>query len=150
LKNTFRYFTTPGGLHLDRGEYERFRLSVRQAIRDILNLGEGEQLKRDDFMKVASFINADLGTKSAGYPYMCKKGEAFELYGKEIEKRVGYFRNMSYPEGDSCINLLHCRTYKKGKMRTVFGVPLEVIIVEMSYFNPIIRRIRHMNLQNNS
>jgi hypothetical protein len=64
-------------------------------------------------------IKSDLGSKSAGYPYGTSKGKAIDLMPEILNKRIGFFRNKSYPVGDGCCILSFARSYVKSKSRAV-------------------------------
>jgi hypothetical protein len=119
-----------------------FRLKVREMIHHYLPTGHLNPASTKD---VLDYMKSNLGTKAAGFPYFKKKGYILNHYRDDLLRRVGFFRNDSYPDGDGPYVMSGTRTTKHGKMRGVWMYPTEAIIVEMMYALPLIRLISSVN-----
>lgn len=144
LSNISIYFTPPGDDY-NMMEEKLFRSYVRKFLIDNLNLKDREKILPYSLEKCINRAYDELGTKSAGYPYCCSKGRVIKHYSSQLKERIGFFRNMSYPEGDGPFIAAFLRTQAHGKMRLVLGYPLEANIVEAQYLRPIVDRITSRN-----
>jgi hypothetical protein len=137
-----------GGAHLGDIWYDEFRYAVRDFLKEVLFMNDEDVILPSTISENISYVSSTLASKSAGYPYCCSKGRAIREKIDLVNQRIGYFRNDSYPEGDGPLILSGVRTYRKGKMRSIFIYPLEAILVELKYSHPIINRIIELNRTN--
>lgn len=100
---------------------EKLRVHVRKAIRDILLIDKLGSLKSSSHGVVLGHVSRDLSSKAAGYPYICKKGDVLSdpIKSGVLKKRIGMFRNGTYPDGDGPFNMSFVRTQASGKHRLV-------------------------------
>lgn len=141
VSNMARYFVASAGEDMSQVKRHAIRLRIRELLTHTTGLSGGSTFPLP-LHDVIERVRNDLGTKSAGYPYSCKKGYAITNYSDLLSKRIGFFRNRNYPKGDGPFILGFLRTYEKGKMRAVFGYPLEAVCVESRYSKIIIDSIK--------